>query len=174
MSVRAAVFASGGGSNLQSLLDHEVPDGPYRVELVISDREDAGALERGRAHGREVVVIPVRDRSKEEVEAETLEALSTEGAIDGLDQPNGEFPVAVGKERLSRLAEAPAASRTAHRAPLLDIDQEFILAQGLQVLPHRDGRHPELLSQLGGGLRPPGFDQLQQLSACGRHQFPSF
>lgn len=76
MSVRAAVFASGGGSNLQSLLDHEVPDGPYRVELIISDREDAGALERGRGAGREVVVISVMGRSKEEVEAETLETLS--------------------------------------------------------------------------------------------------
>ncbi len=76
MSVRAAVFASGGGSNLQSLLDHEVPDGPYRVELIISDREDAGALERGRGAGREVVVISVMGRSKEEVEADTLETLS--------------------------------------------------------------------------------------------------
>ena len=76
MSVRVAVFASGGGSNLQSILDHEVPDGPYRVELVISDKEDAGALERGRGAGREAVVIPVLGRSKEEVEAETLETLS--------------------------------------------------------------------------------------------------
>jgi formyltetrahydrofolate-dependent phosphoribosylglycinamide formyltransferase len=76
MSVRAAVFASGGGSNLQSLLDHEVPDGPYRIELVISDREGAGALERGRNAGREVLVIPVMGRTKEEVEMETLEVLS--------------------------------------------------------------------------------------------------
>ena len=76
MSVRVAVFASGGGSNLQSILDHEVPDGPYRVELVISDKEDAGALERCRDAGREAVVISVMGRSKEEVEAETLETLS--------------------------------------------------------------------------------------------------
>lgn len=76
MSIRVAVFASGGGSNLQSLLDNEAPDGPYRVELVISDRPEARALDRGRSLGRAAVVIPVSKRPLEEVEEETLAVLS--------------------------------------------------------------------------------------------------
>ncbi len=49
--MRVAVCASGGGSNLQALLD-ALPDGaPARVVLVLSDRGDAGALERARRAG---------------------------------------------------------------------------------------------------------------------------
>ena len=75
MTVRAAVFASGGGSNLQALLDNERDHGPYRIELVISDREGAGALDRARAAGRLARVIDVRGRERKEVEAETLDTL---------------------------------------------------------------------------------------------------
>lgn len=46
---RVAVLASGGGTNLQALLDDPVV-GPW-VVLVASDREDAGALERARRRG---------------------------------------------------------------------------------------------------------------------------
>jgi phosphoribosylglycinamide formyltransferase-1 len=51
---RAAVLASGGGSNLQSLLDHLGQLGNRRaldVVVVASDRPDAGALERARRAG---------------------------------------------------------------------------------------------------------------------------
>jgi formyltetrahydrofolate-dependent phosphoribosylglycinamide formyltransferase len=47
-----AVLASGGGSNLQALLDHAAARGPacgYRVVAVASDRADAGALARAAA-----------------------------------------------------------------------------------------------------------------------------
>ena len=47
--VRAAVFASGSGTNLQALLDHETADGLYHIVVVISDREGAGALGRAEA-----------------------------------------------------------------------------------------------------------------------------
>jgi formyltetrahydrofolate-dependent phosphoribosylglycinamide formyltransferase len=79
MTIQVAVFASGGGSNLQALLDAETGDGPYRVALVVSDREGAGALDRARRAGRDARVIPVRDRAPEEVEAETLDALHGAG-----------------------------------------------------------------------------------------------
>ena len=51
MSLRLAVFASGGGSNLQALLDrfNQSKDSLVRVALVLSDRADAGALARARA-----------------------------------------------------------------------------------------------------------------------------
>lgn len=51
-SVRLAVLASGGGSNLQALIDaHARGDLPASIELVISNRAKAGALERARRHG---------------------------------------------------------------------------------------------------------------------------
>lgn len=71
----AAVFASGGGTNLQSLLDHQASDPPWRIRLVVSDREGAGALERGRAAGVATRVVPTKDRPPDEVAAETLFAL---------------------------------------------------------------------------------------------------
>jgi phosphoribosylglycinamide formyltransferase 1 len=47
-AARAAVLASGGGTNLQALLDRFNPgeDGSARVELVIGSRAGIGALER--------------------------------------------------------------------------------------------------------------------------------
>jgi formyltetrahydrofolate-dependent phosphoribosylglycinamide formyltransferase len=56
--VAAAVFASGSGSNLQALLDAEAAGAaPWTTRLVVSDREEAGALDRARAAGVETRVI---------------------------------------------------------------------------------------------------------------------
>jgi phosphoribosylglycinamide formyltransferase-1 len=60
MSARLAVLASGGGTNLQALLDHLEQLGPRRggeVVLVVSDRPGAGALERARRRDIEAVVV---------------------------------------------------------------------------------------------------------------------
>lgn len=52
------MLASGAGSNLQSLLEWcATPDAPGEVVLVISNREEAGALERARAAGVAAVVV---------------------------------------------------------------------------------------------------------------------
>src|SRR5262245_20513603 len=54
MRSRIAVLASGGGSNLQAILEHFDWLGDRRggdVVLVASDRSDAGALERASRHG---------------------------------------------------------------------------------------------------------------------------
>jgi phosphoribosylglycinamide formyltransferase 1 len=61
---RLAVFASGGGSNLQSICDHLDQLGagaPAGVVLVVSDRERAGALDRARARGVATAHVP-KDR----------------------------------------------------------------------------------------------------------------
>lgn len=81
MSVRLAVFASGGGSNLQALLDafNAAPDAPARVTLVISDRSDAGALDRALAADVAAHVIDVRARPEEDVALEMLELLRHHG-----------------------------------------------------------------------------------------------
>ena len=75
--VPAAVFASGSGTNLQALLDHETADGLYHIVVVISDREGAGALERAEAAGRPARVIAVKGRPTEEVATETLSLLES-------------------------------------------------------------------------------------------------
>lgn len=51
MSYRVAVCVSGGGSNLQALLDRLQGEAPARVVLVLSNRADAGGLERARRAG---------------------------------------------------------------------------------------------------------------------------
>jgi formyltetrahydrofolate-dependent phosphoribosylglycinamide formyltransferase len=54
---RVAVLASGGGTNLQALLDAGRDDAPFRVTRVVSNRADAGALARARQAGIEAVVL---------------------------------------------------------------------------------------------------------------------
>jgi phosphoribosylglycinamide formyltransferase 1 len=58
--VRLAVLASGGGSNLQAILDHLDTLGESRaaeVVLVASDRADAGALAKARANNISTAAI---------------------------------------------------------------------------------------------------------------------
>ena len=60
MTTRIAVLASGGGSNLQAILDHLDALQSQRggeVALVVSDRHDAGALQRARGRGIATKVI---------------------------------------------------------------------------------------------------------------------
>ncbi|HET7458439.1 MAG TPA: phosphoribosylglycinamide formyltransferase, partial [Gemmatimonadaceae bacterium] len=64
MTVRIAVLASGGGSNLQALIDHLDWLGEARraeVALVLSNRADAGALDRARRRGIDARVIASPD-----------------------------------------------------------------------------------------------------------------
>jgi len=79
MSVPVAVFASGGGTNFQSLLDHQTPEGDWEIRLLISDRAEAGALERAAKYGAEARVIPVKGRPTGDVARETLEVLEELG-----------------------------------------------------------------------------------------------
>ncbi len=51
MSYRVAVCVSGGGSNLQAILDRLEGEAPARVVLVLSNRAEAGGLERARRAG---------------------------------------------------------------------------------------------------------------------------
>ena len=51
MTVPFAVLASGSGTNMQALLDHEDDGAAYRIELLITDRPCA-AEERARSRGR--------------------------------------------------------------------------------------------------------------------------
>ena len=60
MTARIAVLASGGGSNLQAIIDYLRARGSEHaadVVLVASDRADAGALERARREGIQAAVL---------------------------------------------------------------------------------------------------------------------
>ena len=73
-----AVLASGGGSNLQAIIDYFEELGPRanaRVVVVASDRPQAGALGKARAAGIEAVVL------REPASAEMLD-LFTERNVD--------------------------------------------------------------------------------------------
>lgn len=81
MRSRIAVLASGGGSNLQAILDHFDWLGDRRggdVVLVASDRRDAGALERASRHG---IIADVHSTPKRP-EAASIGDLLDQHAID--------------------------------------------------------------------------------------------
>jgi formyltetrahydrofolate-dependent phosphoribosylglycinamide formyltransferase len=60
--MKVAVFASGGGSNLEALLNACHRSGPARVALVVSNRADSGAVAKARtAHIATSIVGDPRD-----------------------------------------------------------------------------------------------------------------
>lgn len=78
--IRIAVLISGGGTNLQALLDAEaagaLPSG--RIVLVVSDRADAFGLERARRSGIKALVVCRKGRPQAVFEEELREALVRE------------------------------------------------------------------------------------------------
>jgi formyltetrahydrofolate-dependent phosphoribosylglycinamide formyltransferase len=74
MTLRVAVAVSGRGSNLEALLHTLGTDAPARVVLVLSNRADAGALDRARAHG-----VPAEVLSRPADAAEWLDRLARHG-----------------------------------------------------------------------------------------------
>jgi phosphoribosylglycinamide formyltransferase-1 len=75
--VPIAVFASGGGTNLQALLDHEQTSGFYKVMTVLSDRKEAGALHKAKMANRDILVISNQERSQDEIGEEIIRHLNS-------------------------------------------------------------------------------------------------
>ncbi|HYV96431.1 MAG TPA: phosphoribosylglycinamide formyltransferase [Gemmatimonadaceae bacterium] len=68
VTARIAVLASGGGTNLQAILDHFAalgPGAPGRVVVVASDRAQAGALDRARRAGLAAVHLAPNTRDQD-------------------------------------------------------------------------------------------------------------
>ncbi len=76
MTIRTAVFASGGGTNFQALLDHQRLGGSWRIVLLVCDREEAGAITRAVEAGVPVTVIGTQARAASDVGREMLEHLT--------------------------------------------------------------------------------------------------
>jgi formyltetrahydrofolate-dependent phosphoribosylglycinamide formyltransferase len=76
VTIRAAVFASGGGTNFQALLDHQAKGGPWRIVLLLCDREDAAAIARAVEASVPVTVVRTNERPSADVAQEILEQLS--------------------------------------------------------------------------------------------------
>jgi phosphoribosylglycinamide formyltransferase-1 len=74
---RIAVFASGGGTNLQALIDHfnPAPAPSARVELVVASRAGIGALERAARSDVAAVVVDAREMGGDEAAARMLAEL---------------------------------------------------------------------------------------------------
>lgn len=82
--LKIAVLVSGGGTNLQALIDAQEagknPNG--RIVLVVSSNSKAYALERARQHGIETAVLPRRKYATTEDYDRALLALMQEHEID--------------------------------------------------------------------------------------------
>ena len=84
MLTKIAVFVSGGGTNLQALIDAEksgiIKSG--KIELVLSSKAGVFALERAEKAGIKTVVVPRAELSNQaDFEVKIIEAL-TENNID--------------------------------------------------------------------------------------------
>ena len=75
MTKKVAVLVSGGGTNLQTLIDYQLEKGkdcPYEIVVVISDHKDAFALERAAKAGiPSAVTSPYSVMGKEVAQAAT-------------------------------------------------------------------------------------------------------
>ena len=84
MKKRIAVLVSGGGTNLQALLDAEaagkIPHG--EIALVVSNNPDAYALERARLAGVPGAVITRKECGSKEAFEETLQAVLERNGTD--------------------------------------------------------------------------------------------
>ena len=79
--VKTAVFVSGGGTNLQALLDARAAGklGSADIALVVADKETAFALERAKKAGVETEVVVRKGKTQEEFEAGLTAALERKG-----------------------------------------------------------------------------------------------
>ena len=84
MKKRIAVLVSGGGTNLQALLDAEaagaIPHG--EIALVVSNKEGVYALERARQAGVPAAVITKKECGSQEAFEDTLQAVLERNGTD--------------------------------------------------------------------------------------------
>ncbi len=116
--MRLAVFASGGGTNFQAILDAVARgDLPATVALCLSNKADAGALTRAQRHGVPTVVL---DPTDFETEAAYVAALQAALAARGVN-----FVALAGY-----MKKIPAAVVRAFRGRMLNVHPALLPAFG--------------------------------------------
>jgi phosphoribosylglycinamide formyltransferase-1 len=82
-TVSLGVLVSGGGSNLQSIIDH-IEDGRLaaKIKIVVSNNPEALGLERARKHGLTTAVLNHRDFSSRALFDETLVRLLNQHGVE--------------------------------------------------------------------------------------------
>jgi phosphoribosylglycinamide formyltransferase-1 len=76
VAYRIAVFASGGGSNLQALIDRiRSGDLPVEIAFVLSNNSGAGALAKARAYGAPVYHVSARTEGGDDAAADRMAEL---------------------------------------------------------------------------------------------------
>jgi len=74
--IKLAVLASGGGTDLQSVIDaSEKNEIDAKVVVVVSDRENAFALERAKKHGIDAYFVDSKNKTREEHEKKVSEII---------------------------------------------------------------------------------------------------
>jgi phosphoribosylglycinamide formyltransferase-1 len=116
--LRLAAFASGGGSNVQAILD-AVDEGTLRAEmaLVVTDRDGIGVLDRAARHGVPSVVVRPKEFDGSEAFGEALLAALAEHGVD--------FVALAGY-----LKHVPAAVVRAFRHRMLNVHPSLLPAFG--------------------------------------------
>lgn len=80
--MRVGVLASGAGTNLQAILDEVHGREGIEVVAVASDRSDAQALERARAHGIDTGVFPREEHPDREARDAAMAAWLAERSVE--------------------------------------------------------------------------------------------
>jgi phosphoribosylglycinamide formyltransferase 1 len=111
MTMRVAVAVSGRGSNLEALLRALGPGAPAQVVLVLSNRADADALERARAHAVPAEVLP--------------DPADAAGWLERLERHRVDLLVLAGYLKL-----VPAAVITRYRDRILNVHPALLPAFG--------------------------------------------
>ena len=79
MLKKVAVFISGGGSNLQSLIDYK---GSYEISLVISDQENAKGLLRAKNHNINSIYIGKNNFSDKKTRTDEILKILKQNSIE--------------------------------------------------------------------------------------------
>jgi len=67
MKHQIAVFASGSGSNAEALVDHFANHTSIKVSLIVTNKANAGVIDRAKRLGVEYVFVPKEDIEDEEM-----------------------------------------------------------------------------------------------------------
>lgn len=79
---KIAVFASGGGTDFQSVIDANEKERFCKIEYLIASKDGIGAIERAQKAGIKTAVFAKKDYPEIEALYETLAALLEEAEVD--------------------------------------------------------------------------------------------